>query len=90
MVWMGQASKEPPVLDFFDWSGGSSATMRKFLYSDSDISDGEDLRTLVRLVSRGHLHPEIGGTRDWRETAAVLHALLARQVRGKLIMEVSA
>ena len=27
-VWMGQASHRAPVLDFFDWTGGHSATLR--------------------------------------------------------------
>ncbi len=60
LVWLGQASRQPPVLDFFDWRGGASATLRKFDYEDSEVSDGDDLATLVRLVTSGHLHPEIG------------------------------
>jgi hypothetical protein len=45
-------------MDFFDWRGGASATLRKFSYVDSDIPDGEDLSTLVRLVTGGRLHPD--------------------------------
>ena len=88
-VWMGQASGERPLLDFFDWSGGSNATLRKFLYSESDTSDGEDLATLLRLVAGGHLHAEVGRIDDWRQTPAVLRALLSREIRGNAIVEVT-
>lgn len=89
-VWMGQASHTPPTIDFFDWIGGANATMRKFLYSESDVSDGEDLATLVRLVNTGRLHPEIALVRDWTETATVLTDLLARRIRGNAVLEVNA
>ncbi len=50
LVWFGQASRIPPELNFFDWSGGASATLRKFYYADSDTTDADDLATLVRLT----------------------------------------
>ena len=89
-VWMGQASHRPPTIDFFDWTGGANATMRKFLYSESDVSDSEDLATLVRLVSTARLHPEISVVADWTETATVLADLLARRIRGNAVLEVTA
>ncbi len=90
LVWFGQASRIPPELNFFDWSGGASATLRKFYYADSDTTDADDLATLVRLTGAGHLHPEIGQVSDWRQTAGVLRALLSRQVRGNAVLEVAA
>jgi NADPH:quinone reductase-like Zn-dependent oxidoreductase len=87
---MGQASHRAPVLDFFDWTGGHSATLRKFLYSDSEVSDAADLATLVRLVAAGRLHPEIGLRAPWSETRDALSALLARRVRGNAVLEVTA
>jgi len=30
LIWMGQASRHPPTLDFFDWRGGTSGTLRRF------------------------------------------------------------
>jgi NADPH:quinone reductase len=89
LVWLGQASRQAPVLDFFDWTGGGSATLRKFSYADSDVPDGDDLATLVRLVSGGHLHPEIGLVRDWRDTPAVLAVLTGRQIRGNAVLTVA-
>jgi NADPH:quinone reductase len=89
MVWFGQASREPPQLDFFDWSGGANATIRKFHYAESDVSDAEDLATLVRLLASGRLHPEVGFRADWTATADAIDALLAREVRGNAVLTVS-
>lgn len=88
-VWMGQASRTPPTIDFFDWTGGANARLRKFLYSDSDISDGDDLATLVRLVGSGRLHPEIGLLTDWTNTGEAITELLARRIRGNAVLEVT-
>jgi NADPH2:quinone reductase len=85
-LWLGQASRIPPTMDFFDWRGGSSATLRKFNYVDSDVPTDEDLATLVRLVDGGHLHPEIGRVEDWRQTPEVLRALAARTIRGNAVL----
>jgi hypothetical protein len=43
LVWFGQASRIPPTLDFFDWRGGLSGTIRKFAYTESQTTDGQDL-----------------------------------------------
>jgi NADPH:quinone reductase-like Zn-dependent oxidoreductase len=88
LVWMGQASRHPATLDFFDWAGGTSATMRKFLYTDDSVAIAADLDTLVRLVQLGRLHPEIGSTRPWDETPDVLTQLRARQIRGNAVLVV--
>jgi NADPH:quinone reductase-like Zn-dependent oxidoreductase len=88
-VWMGQSSRQRPVIDFFDWAGGTSATLRKFLYSDDPTPVADDLATLVRLVRLGHLHPEIDSVRPWSETPDVLAALLARRIRGNAVLEVT-
>ncbi|MBB3676812.1 zinc-binding dehydrogenase [Modestobacter versicolor] len=90
LVWFGQASREPAQLDFFDWRGGASGTLRKFDASDGDVPDALDLATLVRLVAGGRLHPEVDRVRDWRATPEVLRALLAREVRGNAVLTVPA
>jgi len=89
LIWFGQASRVPPAMNFFDWTGGASATLRKFHYADSDTTDAADLTTLIRLVSRGRLHPEVGQVSDWRRTPDMLQALVTRQIRGKAILEVT-
>jgi NADPH:quinone reductase-like Zn-dependent oxidoreductase len=88
-VWMGQASRTPPTIDFFDWTGGSNATLRKFLYSDHETDEAADLATLVRLVAHGRLHPEIGRTDDWSRTSEALDDLVNRRVRGNVVLEVT-
>jgi len=88
-VWMGRAGRRPTALDFFDRTGPTSATLRKFLYSDDPVAVADDLATLVRLVCLCRLHPEIDSTRDWHRTPDVLKALLARQIRGNAILEVT-
>jgi NADPH:quinone reductase-like Zn-dependent oxidoreductase len=88
-VWMGQASRERPTIDFFDWTGGTSATLRRFDYTDSPVSVADDLATLVGLVQTGRLHPELGLVADWKQTPEVLDALITRRVRGNAILEVT-
>jgi NADPH:quinone reductase len=87
LIWFGQASRTPPTLDFFRfWEGPVSGSIRHFDYTDSDIPDGRDLKTLVSWVSRGRLHPEIGVTADWSETDRVLRTLRDRGVRGNAVL----
>jgi NADPH:quinone reductase len=86
LVWFGQASRVPPTLDFFDWRGGSSGTIRKFAYFDSDTTDADDLATLVRLVQAGRLHPEIGLVADWEHTAEAIQTVMGRSVRGNAVL----
>lgn len=90
LIWFGQASRTPATLDFFDFfAGPESATLRHFHYADSDVSDGEDLATLVRLVGEGRLTPEIGRVASWADTAAALTDLRDRRIRGKAVLTVS-
>jgi NADPH:quinone reductase-like Zn-dependent oxidoreductase len=87
LLWFGQANRRPATLDFFAFfDGHRSATIRHFDYTDSDLSDGEDLATLVRLVDAGRLHPEIGTVNAWPETAARIADLRARRIRGKAVL----
>ncbi|MFE6101836.1 zinc-binding dehydrogenase [Streptomyces laurentii] len=85
LVWFGQVSRTPVTLDFFDLLGGPErVTIRHFHYVGGPY--GPDLATLVRLVAQGRLHPEIGRTADWAETAAVLVDLRERRIRGKAVL----
>ncbi|WP_374228621.1 zinc-binding dehydrogenase [Streptomyces sp. ET3-23] len=90
LVWFGQASREPVTLNFFDFfTGPESATIRHFHYADADVTYGEDLSTLVRLVAAGRLHPEVGVVADWTETAEVLDRLRGRGIRGNAVLTVA-
>jgi NADPH2:quinone reductase len=87
LVWFGQASRIPPTIDFFEFfKGHRSATIRHFDYTDSAISDADDLATLVRLVNTDRLHPEIGIIDRWTNTAARIRDLRERRILGKAIL----
>jgi NADPH:quinone reductase-like Zn-dependent oxidoreductase len=87
MLWYGQASLQPASADFFAVGGGPiEVTIRSFFYWIEAERDAEDLGTLVDLVAKGALHPEIGETADWSETPRVLQDVLARKVRGNAVL----
>ena len=88
LIWLGQASRVRPELDYFDWDGALSVTIRKFNYLDSTHTEAEDLATLVRLTATGRLHPEIGRVDDWSGTADAIAALLNREVRGNVVLTI--
>ncbi|MFB4317832.1 zinc-binding dehydrogenase [Actinomadura sp. 21ATH] len=85
LVWFGQASRTPVTLDFFDLLNGPERVMiQHFHYAGAPY--GSDLAALVRLVEQDRLHPEIGRTADWAETAATLVDLRERRIRGKAVL----
>ncbi|WP_278265711.1 zinc-binding dehydrogenase [Nocardia sp. AG03] len=89
LVWFGQAGRTPSTLDFFGFfDGPENATIRHFHYAGAPYD--RDLATLVRLVTDGRLHPEIGRVADWTETAQVLVDLRERRVRGKAVLTTGA
>ena len=75
LIWLGQASRTPSQLDFFDFFAQTGATIRHFDHDDSAVPDSRDLVTLVRLVASDRLHPEIGVVADWTQTASVLELI---------------
>ena len=88
LVWFGQASRTPARLDFFDFFSQSGATIRHFHYLDAPNPPRGDLATLVRLVERGALHPEIGLLADWAKTASALADLRDRRLRGNAVLTI--
>lgn len=88
LVWFGQASRTAPALDFFDWTGGSSAMIRKFLYTDDPTPVADDLAALIRLVATGRLHPEIGWVDEWENTPQTIEAMVTRMVRGNAVLTI--
>ncbi|MDP4507572.1 zinc-binding dehydrogenase [Nonomuraea turcica] len=89
LVWFGQASRTPATMNFFDLlAGPENAVIRHFHYAGAPY--GPDLATLVRLMSGGRLHPEIGRTADWSQTADVLVDLRERRIRGNAALTIGA
>ncbi|MCX4539188.1 zinc-binding dehydrogenase [Streptomyces sp. NBC_01565] len=85
LVWFGQASRTPVSLDFFQLLGGPErVTIQHFHYAGAPYDS--DLSALVSLVEQGRLHPEIGRTADWAQTAETLVDLRERRIRGKAVL----
>jgi uncharacterized protein (TIGR02246 family) len=88
LIWLGQAGGEQLQLDYFDWDGAMSVSIRKFDYLDSTATEADDLATLAWLVEHDRLHPELGLVDDWSDAAAGIEALIGRQVRGNLVLTI--
>jgi NADPH:quinone reductase-like Zn-dependent oxidoreductase len=88
LIWLGQASRTPSQLDFFEFFAQTGATIRHFDHDDSAVPDSRDLATLVRLVASDRLHPEIGVVADWRQTASILEDLRERRIRGNAVLRI--
>ncbi|UNT00723.1 zinc-binding dehydrogenase [Streptomyces tubbatahanensis] len=85
LVWFGQAGRAPVTLDFFALlSGPERVTIQHFHYAGGPYAP--DLATLVHLVEKDRLHPEIGRTADWAQTADTLVDLRERRIRGKAVL----
>jgi NADPH:quinone reductase-like Zn-dependent oxidoreductase len=90
VIWFGQASRSPATLSFFDLRDRpGSVTIRQFAYYDCQTPYGDDLAVLVRLVTTGRLHPEIGRVAEWSDTATVLTDLYQRRIRGNAVLTIS-
>jgi ketosteroid isomerase-like protein len=88
LIWLGQASRMPSQLDFFDFFARTGATIRHFDHEDSTVPDSRDLATLVRLVAGDRLRPEIGVVAHWTQTASVLEDLRERRIRGNAVLRI--
>lgn len=89
LIWFGQASREPAVLDFFSFfRGPRSASVRHFHYEHAEEPYAGDLAALVGLVAEDRLHPEIGLLADWRHTAHALTELRDRHVTGNAVLTI--
>ncbi len=89
VIWFGQASGERPLLDFFDWDIPLGVSLHRFGYQPEGASDATDLATLIRLVERRDLHPEIGLIHDWTHANDALQALIHRRVRGNAVLTIT-
>jgi NADPH:quinone reductase len=89
LIQFGQASRVAPVLDFFSFfRGPKQARIEHFDYTIGDRTYGAELETLVRLVQRNRLHPEIGLEGDWGTAPDAITALRERGVRGNIALTV--
>ncbi|MCX4906539.1 zinc-binding dehydrogenase [Streptomyces sp. NBC_00878] len=89
-LWFGQASGSPITLDFFrQVQGGTSLTLRHFVYGDGDGSrDAQDMNALLDLASQGKLQVEIGRRDNWAVADSLLKEMAAGRLRGKAVLDV--
>jgi NADPH:quinone reductase-like Zn-dependent oxidoreductase len=84
---VGMASLEPTTIDFEQARLRGDATRIEAFAIGPGF--GPDLAYLIGLVARGELDPQIGWRGPWEKAADAAAALLARQVRGKAVLEVA-
>src|SRR4051794_13255863 len=92
LLWFGQASRAPVTLDFFSFfEGPVEADIRHIDYTRGEPGRGygDDLATLVDLVARGRLHPEIGLLDCWSRTPQAIAELRGRRVRGNVVLTIA-
>ena len=90
VLWYGQASLTPAMLDFFALVSPAAGTrlVPFSYYLDSGARD-DDLATLVRLLAGGRLTVPVGREADWSATAEVLRDLDERRIIGKAVLRVA-
>jgi NADPH:quinone reductase-like Zn-dependent oxidoreductase len=81
--WIGVTSREPTPLSV-PHVGHNSWRLESVLI---DMPIGDDLATLVDLLAKGELDPQIGWRGSWDRAAEAADALLGRQVLGKAVLD---
>lgn len=83
---VGKASQQPTVIDFeAERHRGGLRRLEPFVI---ETPVGADLAYLVSLLAAGTLDPQIGWRGSWEDASDAASALLARQVRGKAVLDV--
>ncbi|MFI7643766.1 zinc-binding dehydrogenase [Nonomuraea sp. NPDC049400] len=84
--WIGQASDQPTVLDARQRAGHRSWRLESFAVA---APFGPDLAVLVDLLAKGEIDPQVGWRGPWERASEAAHALLSRQVQGKVVLDVT-
>ena len=85
ILTFGNSSGEPSKLDFRAFAGREVMISSYFSFNHEGEA-GERLRTLLKLVSAGHLKVEIGLIEGWSRLNESLEELAQRRVKGKLVL----
>jgi NADPH2:quinone reductase len=83
---VGMASLEPTLIDFEQARMRGGGRIEAFTVGDHF---GPDLAYLVGLLAAGELDPQVGWRGPWHRAADAAAALMAREVRGKAVLDVS-
>ena len=83
----GNTSGEDTTINFQSFVGHQGARLTPFFsyLSGSPASFGIDLASLVSLIEKGKLNPQIGLEESWHKLGQTLAALRDRQVNGKVV-----
>ena len=85
---VGMASQAPTTIDFEAARVRGGGRIEAFgVAADGDF--GPDLATLLGLVADGALDPQVSWRGGWERIDEAVAALLAPQVRGKVVLEVT-
>lgn len=85
--WIGRASRQPLTLEVPQVEQHRPWRLEHFSVSQPF---GPDLETLVDLLAAGELDPQIGWRGHWDRASEAVAALLAREVRGKAVLDLLA
>jgi NADPH:quinone reductase-like Zn-dependent oxidoreductase len=88
VFWFGQASTQPITVPFSTAMASHGVRIEVFSYHYTPAARDDDLATLVRLVSEGRLHVEIGREASWTQASRVLADLKERRIRGKAVLTI--
>ena len=84
---VGMASLEPTTIDFEAARMPAADTRIEAFVVGSGV--GADLSFLVSLLEAGQLDPQIGWRGGWDHAGEAAAALIGRQVRGKVVLEIA-
>jgi NADPH:quinone reductase len=83
--WIGRASRAPVALEVQQVEQHRAWRLERFQVR---TPFGTDLAYLVELLEHAELDPQIGWRGPWSRASEAVQALLARQVRGKAVLDV--
>ena len=83
--WIGRASRAPLELEVQQVEQHRSWRLERFQVR---TPFGTDLDYLVELLEHAELDPQIGWRGPWDRASEAAHALLAREVRGKAVLDI--
>lgn len=84
--WIGRASREPLTLEVSQVEQHTPWRLEHFSVS---APFGPDLETLVELLAADELDPQIGWRGHWDRASEAAAALLAREIRGKAVLDLT-
>lgn len=84
--WIGRASRQPLTLEVAQVERHRPWRLEHFAVT---APFGPDLDTLVDLLAAGKLDPQIGWRGHWDRASEAATALLAREVRGKAVLDLT-